>query len=679
MTPIRMGNIIGLAIACAPATTARAQTCPAPHALVLSGGGAKGYAHVGVLQVFDSLGLRPDRIVGTSMGSIVGALYASGYSAHEVDSIMRGVDASSLLRATEPVAPRVFGALNPVLYWEQGRGGLGIMSISTLDTRLNAALNDMLLNGNLAAGGDFGRLPIPLTAVAAALTTRELVLLQRGDLAHAVRASMSLPLAFYPQRLGGRILVDGSVADNTPVGPARLGGARSLTVVNVSDVAADTVDINSVTAIAEHLFDLFMTESTDSLGASDIGIRPDIRGLRTLDFSAERLALAVRRGRAAAESTLATARCLPPRGHPPGAPGGPFRLVGLTVTAPRNADARFIRRAFGLTVGDTLDLARIRRAYRAMAYSPERREIWLNPRRDTTGLSLDVTMTPPPHRAAGIAIALDFDQGGRIGAIVVDHTLLGGPLQMVGGLSLNRYQQTVLLGIGPEPVSFSPIAPVLQLRGLAEDVRIYDSSGVAQPFVPTSDGYALVGLEKAQGPWLLQAGPFFHTWHVTGSGGRTFGVRLRFTRGTPARLPFVLLDAATAERWSRVTAEGSGALHHGSWTLGGAARAGTSGRVPIQLLLPLAGARGFPGYQVFELRGTGELFGELSALRTVTGPLSAGAELAAGRSPGSLHDAWLGGARLVAELDTPLGALRGGYGWATSGRRAVFARLGTWF
>src|SRR5919205_34809 len=89
-----------------------AQQCPAPRtALVLSGGGAKGIAHIGVLRVLDSLRIRPDLIVGTSMGAVVGALYASGYTGHELDSLARVVPLAELFRSYQPLAPRSFGVL----------------------------------------------------------------------------------------------------------------------------------------------------------------------------------------------------------------------------------------------------------------------------------------------------------------------------------------------------------------------------------------------------------------------------------------------------------------------------------------------------------------------------------------------------------------------------------------
>ncbi len=99
---------------------ARAQSCPSgPTALVLSGGGAKGLAHIGVLRVLDSLGVRPDLVVGTSMGAIIGGLYASGYSAREIDSLSRALPLGRFFRPYQPSAPSALGMLQPFVVWER--------------------------------------------------------------------------------------------------------------------------------------------------------------------------------------------------------------------------------------------------------------------------------------------------------------------------------------------------------------------------------------------------------------------------------------------------------------------------------------------------------------------------------------------------------------------------------
>src|SRR6185503_8818853 len=143
--------IIALAVAawlaCAPGLAA--QACPAPRtALVLSGGGAKGRAHSGVLRVLDSLGIRPDLIVGTSMGAVIGALYAAGYSARRLDSLARVVPLAALFRTYQPLAPRSLGILQPLVLWEQGERGFALQSASVVEAEANALVNAAMLRGN---------------------------------------------------------------------------------------------------------------------------------------------------------------------------------------------------------------------------------------------------------------------------------------------------------------------------------------------------------------------------------------------------------------------------------------------------------------------------------------------------------------------------------------------------
>src|SRR3954465_2518473 len=126
-----MYRLLFLFAALATAAPAAAQTCqPGRTALVLSGGGAKGLAHIGVLRVLDSLGIRPDLIVGSSMGAIIGGMYASGYTGREIDSLARSLPIADLFRTYQPRAPRSLGALQPLVVWEQGEWRFRLQSAS---------------------------------------------------------------------------------------------------------------------------------------------------------------------------------------------------------------------------------------------------------------------------------------------------------------------------------------------------------------------------------------------------------------------------------------------------------------------------------------------------------------------------------------------------------------------
>src|SRR3954468_2183943 len=192
----------------AQADAARKVCAPARTALVLAGGGAKGAAHIGVIKVLDSLGIHPDFVVGTSIGSIVGALYASGYNGREIDSLSGAYPIGDLFQPYRPKLPPLVGVgLRPFTVWESAPGGLTLQNGTLYEGDVVAMMNGMMLRGNLLASGNFDSLPVPFRAIATDLSNRGLVVLGSGDLAQAVRASFAIPLVFNPVRIGNRTLI----------------------------------------------------------------------------------------------------------------------------------------------------------------------------------------------------------------------------------------------------------------------------------------------------------------------------------------------------------------------------------------------------------------------------------------------------------------------------------------
>jgi NTE family protein len=203
--------------------------------LVLSGGGAKGIAHVRVLQVLDSLGIVPDYIAGTSMGSVVGALYASGYSAHQIDSITQAIHWTSLFSNSVS-----FDEINIEEKDEFGRYIYelplnGLKPQLPLGMVVGQNIEELLASLFFPVNTitNFDKLPTPFLCVAADIVKGEPVVLRKGSLATAVRASMSIPTVFTPVRMEGRLLVDGGVYVNLPVEYCRQMGADFIIAVDV--------------------------------------------------------------------------------------------------------------------------------------------------------------------------------------------------------------------------------------------------------------------------------------------------------------------------------------------------------------------------------------------------------------------------------------------------------------
>jgi predicted acylesterase/phospholipase RssA len=201
------------------------------HTLVLGGGGARGLAHAGALLALEQLGYDPPLVVGTSMGAIVGALYAAGYEPAVVRDIITRENWLERF-AAEPLAagpdraprrPRIAFGIGP------RRAASGVIPT----TGVNQRLVELLFDPGVRARNDFDALPRRFRAVAADLATGEQVVLGRGDLPRAVRASMAVPGAFSPVRWGERVLTDGGVANNLPVSVARELSDLPVIAVNV--------------------------------------------------------------------------------------------------------------------------------------------------------------------------------------------------------------------------------------------------------------------------------------------------------------------------------------------------------------------------------------------------------------------------------------------------------------
>jgi len=276
--------------------------------LVLSGGGAKGAAHVGVIQVLERLGIKVDVVVGTSMGAIVGGLYASGLSGEELERAIREIDWIEIFDDTPPRVDRSFRSkeddANFLMRYRLGikDGEPQLPRGLILGQKLTLALRK--LSNHTTYTADFDNLAIPFRAVAADLETGEAVVLKSGSLALAMRASMSVPGLFPPVEYDGRVLVDGGVANNLPVEVARAFGADILLVVNVQTDPRPREQIKSVLGIVDQTINLLILRATREqlalLRSTDVLIEPELGGIDTADFP--RMGEAIESGKVAAQA-----------------------------------------------------------------------------------------------------------------------------------------------------------------------------------------------------------------------------------------------------------------------------------------------------------------------------------------------------------------------------------------
>ena len=254
--------------------------------LVLSGGGVKGFAHLGVMETLELNGVPIVGIVGTSMGALMGALRASGYSTKDIHGILKELDLPSLL--SENTGPMfVFtgndrraktNTVSLLTYKKQGdqKGPKGLLTGDKLYTYFSQLMKHVTET-------DFYHLPIPYAAVATDINTGEKVVLKEGNLAAAMRASMSIPMVFEPWRIDDHLLVDGGIVSNLPVYTAKeLFPGIPIVAVDISDNMGSKV--NSYMDVLNQSLTILMRKTTDEEGqAADILLRPDVSGLGTLD------------------------------------------------------------------------------------------------------------------------------------------------------------------------------------------------------------------------------------------------------------------------------------------------------------------------------------------------------------------------------------------------------------
>jgi len=255
--------------------------------LVLSGGGAKGLAHIGALKTLDSLGVEVDYVAGTSMGAIVGSLYASGYSGKQLDSIFKDLDFEKLISDDIPRESKTF-------YERDNSEKYAItLPVKKLKIQLPSALSRgqnvfnlfsklMLHMSNV---DDFEELPIPFFCIATNIETGEKVMLDQGSLPQAIAASGALPTLFQPVTIDGKILTDGGVVDNYPVEALRAKGMDVIIGVDVQDDLMTKEDLGSATDILLQINNFrTIKDMRVKSKLTDIYIKPDITAFNLVSF-----------------------------------------------------------------------------------------------------------------------------------------------------------------------------------------------------------------------------------------------------------------------------------------------------------------------------------------------------------------------------------------------------------
>ncbi|WP_129751957.1 patatin-like phospholipase family protein [Flavobacterium beibuense] len=255
--------------------------------VVLSGGGAKGLAHIGALKVLEEAGVEISYIGGTSMGAIIGGLYASGYSAKQLDSIFQNVDSDALLRDFTPRGSKNF--------FEKRNDEIYALTLPFKNFKLgfptavskglyNYAIINRLTN-HVRHIRDFDNLPIPFVCIATDIETGKEVVLHHGVLPDAILASGAFPSLYYPVEIDGRLLIDGGVTNNYPVEEVKKMGADIIIGIDVQDGLKSRDEIKGATGILVQINNYQMIEKmVKKRKETDVYIKPDISGYSVISF-----------------------------------------------------------------------------------------------------------------------------------------------------------------------------------------------------------------------------------------------------------------------------------------------------------------------------------------------------------------------------------------------------------
>jgi NTE family protein len=512
--------------------------------LALSGGGARGAAHIGVLRVLEEQRIPVDVIAGTSMGALVGGLHAAGLSPTQLDSVVCQTDWNEALADNIPRGDRSFRRkrdddLFLVKHKPGLRGGRLRFPPGLLDGhRIDLLLKRLTLPAVRAR--DFDSLGIPYRPVAADIVTGEAVVLDRGDLALAMRSSMSIPAAFAPREIDGRLLVDGGIVDNFPIALARRMGADVVIAVDIATPPSRREDLYSVPAITSQLATLASERNKEeqiaSLGGRDVFIRPELGSITVASF--DRAAEAVPIGERAARAVLdrlsplslsaeeyRAHRAL--RASRAARPGYPVIGAVRVVNRSRVADAVITDR-LGVPMGAPLDVDRLERGldqvYGLELFESVYYDVTPTPQGDLLTVTARERAWGPAYLQGGIAVFEDFERPNFNAALAYSRNAMN---------RLNGEWRTAVQ-VGQEPGLWTELYQPLD-TGLRTFVDLDLLAGERALNVFDGNGHKVSELGFTRFGGALAVGREIGTWAELRAGVVREGGRIRVQVGDPGQ------------------------------------------------------------------------------------------------------------------------------------------------
>lgn len=701
--------------------------------VVLSGGGALGATHIGVLKVLEELHVPVDIVTGTSMGSIVGGLYALGLDANELESLVASIDWTKTFQDSPPR-----GSL-PVRRKQEDYGFLLDLKLGLKDgalqlpagliqgQRLTLMLRELTVRAHNVT--DFDTLPIRYRAVAADLETGKEVILRGGNLATAMRASMSVPGFLPPVEVDGRLLVDGGIANNLPVDVARAMGAEVLIVVDIPTILKKRDQLTSSIDIAAQMLAVLVQQNSlaqlASLGPQDILIQPDLGDRGSTDF--DKIQEMIPPGEAAARKMTDRLRALSmdPAVYAAERAARGKEKVNTPVIAFVDIDNRTaladrrLRAKIRQKVGQPLDVQQIEDDFSQLYGSGlfEQIDYALVERKGQTGLVVTATEKSWAKDYLRLGLALESDLDGdstyMIGAGFTLTALNAYGAEWRNELAFGQSQR--LLTEFYQPLQAETGFYLLpSLSYSRDDVRSTGADGSASEFRTTrgeaalSLGYefgtavdARIGVRVGAGEIDVRTG--------NGLGADTGNFRIGSidtsllydtlddvdfpNEGNLLRLSFGAsrTELGADDDYTRLSARGVKALTWDANTLVMAASGGTalSGDLPVHDRFKVGGLFSLSGYSRDELSTENLLLGRFIYMRRLTArspvffdlPVYAGGSLETARldSGSDSLDRSAFGSSVFLGADTPLGAGYLALGQGDGGRTAAYIYLGKLF
>lgn len=505
-----------------PATPAAPATRPKV-ALVLSGGGARGFAHIGVLRALQELRVPVDIVVGTSMGSVVGGAYAAGSSVEQLELLVRRTDWAAVVADRPPRDELVFRRREEDLLlpsrielgakWD----GVTLPPAAAGNEALELALTRVLPHG--ARDKPVNLLQLPFRSVASDLVTGELVELSDTPLFLAMRASLAVPGVFAPVRIKDRLLVDGGLVRNLPVDVAREMGADIIIAVNVGTPLAQEKELVSAVSVAQQMLQILTEQnvqrSLKELRPDDILLAPDLGGIGFLDFT--RHDRAMRAGEAAvrAMSDKLVGLALPEgqyaayelsRLSAPVPIDQPMRLAKLEVAPSGHINPNELAAQSGLKVGQMVTGEQAQRAGNSLFGRGDLARVETEVRDDGDGRSVLIKPTEADWARSRLRVGLEFSSDShdnntfqfKFMHVLSSVNDWGAELRTVVNLGTQRAFGTQFwqpLGAGSQWY----VAPSLQHGIVARD--IFDSSGFRQARYGYNAHSATFAIGRQLGRW----------------------------------------------------------------------------------------------------------------------------------------------------------------------------------